>query len=219
VSVPIWTGRYYQVWQRPVYTGTIAEHLSLGSRLQPAAVAPCNGILRVARVAAADHGQVAAVERPPAIVIEANGSVGLPSSFGAYGESSQALYLTEPYTATASFAAPAAATYGVWVGGSFKSGVAIDIDGHRVGSARDSLNWPDTFTYLGADRVGPGRHTLRFTYDGPSWRPGSGGIPPFGVGPIVLSSATQDSPITYVRPANARSLCGKSLDWVEALRG
>jgi hypothetical protein len=219
VYVPIWTGRYYQVWQRPAYTGTIAEHLPLGSRLQPAAIPACSSILRVARLAAAEHGQVAAVERPPAIVIEANGSVGLPSSFGAYGESPQALYLTEPYSVTSRFGVPAPATYGVWVGGSFKSGVAIDIDGHRVGSARDSLNWPDTFTYLGAARVGRGRHTLRFTYDGPSWRPGSGGIPPFGVGPIVLSPATQDSSITYVAPARARSLCGKSLDWVEALRG
>jgi hypothetical protein len=207
------------VWQRPAYTGTIAEHLPLGSRLQPAAIPACSSILRVARLAAADHGQVAAVERPPAIVIEANGSVGLPSSFGAYGESPQALYLTEPYSVTSSFGVPAAATYGVWLGGSFKSGVAIDIDGHRAGSARNLLNWPDTFTYLGAARVGRGRHTIRFTYDGPSWRPGSGGIPPFGVGPIVLSPATQDSSITYVAPARARSLCGKSLDWVEALRG
>ena len=54
----------------------------------------------VARLAAADHGQLAAVERPRAIVIEANGSVGPPSSLGAYGESPQALYLTEAYSVT-----------------------------------------------------------------------------------------------------------------------
>ena len=219
VYVPVWTGRYYQVWQRPAYSGTIAEHLSLGTRLQPAAIPPCSRILGVARLAAADHGQLAAVERPRAIVIEANGSVGPPSSLGAYGESPQALYLTEAYSVTSSFAAPAAATYGVWIGGSFRSTVAVDVDGHRVGTSRDSLNWPDTFTYLGASRVRAGRHTLRFSYEGPNWQPGSGGTPPFGVGPIVLSPATQDGAITYVRPANARSLCGKSLDWVEALRG
>ena len=54
---------------------------------------------------------------------------------------------------------------------------------------------------------------------GPPVRPGSGGIPPFGVGPIVLSPETEDAPVTYVAPANAATLCGKSLDWVEALRG
>jgi len=39
------------------------------------------------------------------------------------------------------------------------------------------------------------------------------------VGPIVLSSATSASPVTYVRPADARWLCGRNLDWIEALRG
>ena len=144
---------------------------------------------------------------------------GPPLSFGAYGEDAKALYLTKPYSASADFAAHTAAIYGVWVGGSFKAGVEVWVDGLRVGGRRDQLNWPDTFSALGSVRLGPGRHTLRFRYSGPDLRPGSGGTPPFGVGPLALSSATGDSPITYVRPADARSLCGKSLDWVEALRG
>ena len=32
-----------------------------------------------------------------------------------------------------------------------------------------------------------------------------------------LSRTTADSPVTVVRPSQARSLCGQSLDWVEAL--
>jgi hypothetical protein len=206
------------VWQRPAYSGTIIDHLSLGSRVQPAAVPSCNRVLAIAQVAAAHHGQLAAVERSPAIVIEPNGRVGLPSSFGVYGESPEVLYLTSPYSFSSRFASRAG-IYGVWVGGSFKSAVGIAVDGRRVGSARDSLNWPDTFTYVGSVRLGPGRHTLRFRYAGPGLQPGSGGTPPFGVGPIVLSPATEDSSISYVTPADARSLCGKSLDWIEALRG
>jgi hypothetical protein len=129
------------------------------------------------------------------------------------------LYLTAPYTLTSSVVVPVSASYGVWVGGSIRSRVRVDVDGRRVGSARNSLSWPGTFTYLGAVHLTPGRHALRFHYDGPGLRPGSGGIPPFGVGPIVLSAGTPDSRVTYVRPAAARSLCGRSLDWVEALRG
>ncbi|HUK97475.1 MAG TPA: hypothetical protein VLV46_07445 [Gaiellaceae bacterium] len=219
VYVPVWTGRYYQVWQRPAYTGSILAHLPLGSRVQPAAVPPCSRVLALARLAAADHGELAAVERSPAVVIAATGRLGLPSSFGAYGESPDVLYLTNPYSFTTTFDAPAAARYGVWVGGSFKAGVAVDVDGRRVGGARDSLNWPDTFTSLGSVQLTPGRHTLGFNYSGAGLRPGSGGTPPFGTGPIVLSPATQDGAITYVQPADARTLCGKTLDWVEALRG
>ena len=52
-------------------------------------------------------------------------------------------------------------------------------------------------------------------YDTGGLRPGSGGQP-FGLGPLVLSMATADLPVTYVRPTDARSLCGKRLDWIEA---
>jgi hypothetical protein len=81
------------------------------------------------------------------------------------------------------------------------------------------LNWPGTFASLGAIRLGRGSHLLRFRYSGPSLRPGSGGTPPFGVGPIGISSSTGDTPVRFVRPERARTLCGKSLDWIEALRG
>ncbi len=217
--VPVWSGRYYQVWQRPSGPSSIIEHLSLGSRLQPAAVPPCSEVLRLARLAAAGNGLVAAVERAPAIVIEPDGSPGPPLSFGAYGEDANAVYLTKPYSVDTGFTTPKAASYGVWIGGSFKAGVQVSVDGRRVGGLRDQLNWPGTFASLGSVLLRPGRHTLRFRYGGPDLRPGSGGTPPFGVGPLALSSATDDSPITYVRPVNARTLCGKSLDWIEALRG
>ncbi|HEY7396865.1 MAG TPA: hypothetical protein VH538_01070, partial [Gaiellaceae bacterium] len=212
--VPVWKGRYYEVWQRPAYSRSILAHLSLGSRLQPAAVPSCRSVLALARAAAAHGGQLATVERPPAVVIEPGGAVGLPSSFGVYGESPDVVYLTAPYSATSSFATPAGATYGVWLGGSFRSTASIAVDGRPVGSARQSLGWPDTFTRIGSVRLAPGSHTLVFRYAGPSWRPGSGGIPPFGAGPIVLSPDTEDAPVTYVAPANAATLCGKSLDWV-----
>ena len=178
----------------------IIQHLSLGSRLQPAAVPRCSDVLRLARLAAAQDGTLAAVERPAAIVIEPDGSAGPPSSFGAYGEDPKALYLTKPYSLSTGFSVSKTATYGVWVGGSFKAGIKIFVDGRRIGSARDQLNWPDTFTGLGTVRLVPGRHTLLFRYSGPDLRPGSGGVPPFGVGPIALSAATDDTPVTYSGP-------------------
>ncbi len=217
--VPVWSGHYYQVWQRPSGTNSIIEHLSLGSRVQPAAVPPCSEVMLLARLAAAQNGVVAAVVRAPAIVIEPDGSPESTLSFGAYGEDPKAVYLTKPYSVTAGFTTATAGSYGIWIGGSFKDGVEVSVDGRRVGALHDQLNWPGTFTSLGSARLEPGRHTLRFRYGGPDLRPGSGGIPPFGVGPVALSSTTDDTPITYVRPANARTLCGKSLDWIEALRG
>ena len=34
---------------------------------------------------------------------------------------------------------------------------------------------------------------------------------------LVLSTTTAELPVAYVKPGNARSLCGKRLDWVEAV--
>jgi hypothetical protein len=33
----------------------------------------------------------------------------------------------------------------------------------------------------------------------------------------VVSRTTSDPPVITVKPANARSLCGKRLDWIEAV--
>jgi hypothetical protein len=218
VYQPVWRGHYYEAWQRPSGPNPILEHLPLGSRFQPAAVPPCSDILRLARLAAANGGILAAVTRPPAIVIEPSGSIGAPTSFGAYGEDPGTVYLTKAQAFALPFAIRSSGTYGIWVGGSFRSGLVGWVDGRRVGSDRDELSWPGNFLHLGDARLRVGPHTLRLRYTGPDLLPGSAGAPGFGIGPFGVAKGTEDRPVTYVQPVDARSLCGKSLDWVEALR-
>jgi hypothetical protein len=213
-----WTGRYYQVWQRPAGPSPILEHLSLGSRYQPAAVPLCRDVLRLARQAAARSGLLATVVRPPAIVIQPSGLVAAPTSFGSYGEAADTLYLTKKTSLDLPFAADSAGIYGLWIGGSFRSRLRGSIDAKQVGAAHDQLEWPGNFVRLGDARLPAGTHVLRLTYTGPDLSPGSAGAPAFGVGPFVLAKRTDDRQVTYVEPSDARSLCGRSLDWVEALR-
>lgn len=214
----VWSGRYYDVWQRSDQPRPILEHLSLGSRLQPAAIPHCDDVLRLARLAEADNGQLATVERPPAIIIEPDGTVGAPTSFTRNGEDPQALYLYGAATLALPFTVPDSATYGVWVGGSFRSKLVASIDGRPVGSGRDQLNWPSNFTSMGEAQLRAGPHVLGIRYTGPDLWPGSAGLPPFGLGPFAVARGTEDRPVTYVRPSQARSLCGKSLDWIEAVK-
>lgn len=215
----VWSGSDYQVWQRSGAAGTILEHLSLGTRLQPAAIPPCSEVLRLARLAEASGGVLAAVERPPAVVIEGDGTIGVPTSFGRYGQYPGALRPNAATSVDAAFSVPSAGVYGIWVGGSFRARVGIAVDGHPAGSARDVLQWPANFVQIGKVRLTPGRHTFRLAYGGSDLRPGSAGLPPFGLGPFAVAEGTQDRSVTYLEPADARSLCGKSLDWIETLRG
>ncbi|HEY7602687.1 MAG TPA: hypothetical protein VH760_00400, partial [Gaiellaceae bacterium] len=73
------------------------------------------------------------------------------------------------------------------------------------------------YTPLAAVRLLKGPHSVVLRYGGDDLRPGSGGVA-FAMGPLVLSRTTQELPVTYVAPADAQSLCGKNLDWVEAIR-
>jgi len=214
-----WSGRYYEVWQRPEGPSPILEHFSLGSRLQPAALPACGEVIRLAQLAAANNGLLAAVERPPAIVIEADGTLGVPTSFSSYGEDPKVLYATKPISIEASFTAPASGRYGIWVGGLWRARLEAWVDGKWIGSARDVLAWPSNFVELGRVRLGPGAHLLRIRYSGPDLHPGSAGTPGFGLGPFAVGEGTGNRRVTYVQPSNSRSLCGRPLDWIEALRG
>jgi hypothetical protein len=117
-----------------------------------------------------------------------------------------------------SFSTTIAGGYGVWVGGTFRAQTDVSLDGALIGGARSQTNWPNTYVELGRAVLQKGRHSLELVYRGPDLRPGSGGVPEFGLGPIAIGIGTAERPVTYVGAANARSLCGRRLDWVEALR-
>lgn len=188
------TARYYEVWQRgPLAATHILEHVSLGEGVQPAAKVGCRTLLRLARLARG--GRLAAVFRPPAVVVELPG----PTSFDK------------------DVAVPTSGVYDVWVGGSFRRRIEAFVDGRQVGAARDQLNVGGQYTPIARVALPAGTHRVTLRHSSADLRPGSGG-PAFPFGPLVLSRATADRPVAYINPRNARRLCGKSLDWVEAVR-
>ncbi|MEI7760094.1 MAG: hypothetical protein WCJ67_04910 [Thermoleophilia bacterium] len=215
------SGKEYQVWQRPDRPSRILEHLSIGSRLQPAGVAECSEILRLGRLAATNNGVLAAVRRPPTIIIQGDGTVGVPALSEAYGQPLGALYPEGPTSIETGFTAPASGQYSVWVAGTARTRIDVSIDGRKLASTQNVLQWPAIFVPMGTSRLARGQHIFRLGYGGTSrLRPGTGRSAfDRGLGPYAISRGTQDRPVTLVDPANARSLCGQTLDWVEALRG
>jgi hypothetical protein len=213
---PVAAGRHYQVWQRPV-SGfrTIVDHLSLGDRFHAAAVPKCADVLRLAQEAG-PSGRVAAVVRPPNIAVDLSGSP--PGREGGYGETAGLEYPSGKQSWTVQLRAPATGIYRIGIDGSFRSRLDLLVDGHEVAGDRNVQNWPSNYEPLATVRLQKGVHQVEFRYDGPDANPGSAGIGYFGLGPVIIGRTGPDLPVTYVKPANARSLCGKSLDWVEAVR-
>jgi hypothetical protein len=193
----VWSGRYYEVWQRPAAGGpTILEHLSLGNATQAAAVPRCSDVLRLARKARAPAGYLAAATRPEAIPVLT------PSLTG---------------TASARVSVPASGRYTAWLAGDWFGKSTVKVDGHEVGAKRAELNWPGLYTDLGSVELAAGEHAIDLTYDTGGLHPGSGG-PPFSFGPLTLSGENAREPVETLSPSDARALCGKRLDWIEAVR-
>ncbi|MEA2211138.1 MAG: hypothetical protein QOF83_1086 [Solirubrobacteraceae bacterium] len=214
----VWSGRYYDVWQRAVApSSTVLEHVPLGTDLQPAAVPACRDVLRLGGVAAASDGRLATVIRPAVAVVNLASAV-LPASWQPVSGDPGAVYPARTGVAESGMSVPVSGRYGFWMAGSFRGRVELWVDGRRLATAQDHLNHPGVDTPLGDADLATGVHDVQLRYSAADLRPGSGG-PPFALGPLVMSRFTAELPVSYVQPANARSLCGKSLDWLEAVRG
>ncbi len=205
------SGESYQVWQRRPDAQAPLEHLSLGSAMAPAAKPRCSAVQAMARLHGVARMAYVARRNPLVMGLDRNG---LPAGWEPAGGGSvlpgASGVVTVPVTM------PRAGRYAVWVGGSFRGRMSASVDGEDVGSADDQLNNTGQYTELGARRLTPGRHRVTLSYSSGGWDPGAGG-PPFPVGPLVVAPARTAAAVSHVRPAKARSLCGRNLDWVEAL--
>jgi hypothetical protein len=187
-----WKGRWYEVWQRLRRTeGPVLEHIPLGSDTDPAAIPDCGEVDRLA-MRAGSTGGVRAVVRPAAVVV--------PLSV----------------TGAQTIEVPAAGRYGVWLAGSVRNRLQIAVDGRALPALRHHLDHAGYYVPLGEIDLGRGAHEVVVEYERGGLRPGSGGVE-FPFGPLVLSTTTADAPMTTVSPAQARALCGKRLDWIEAV--
>jgi len=106
----------------------------------------------------------------------------------------------------------------VWLGGSFAGRFRLSVDGRARGSARHRLEHPGQYVPLAELRLERGRHSVELVYDGASiFHPGSAAQLAYPAGPLVLSTTTAELPVRYAKPSAARSLCGRRLDWLEAV--
>jgi hypothetical protein len=203
--------RWYEVWMRDDSAPRVLEHLPLGNELSPGAVPSCAAVLRLAslpgvrRLVAVPRDRVAvlslsALERPASWT---TGNVAGSIDPGGSGSVSTSFRATP-------------GRYDVWLEGSFLGRFSVAVDGRPVGSARHELEWSGQLVDLGTVRLVDGAHRIELRYAYGGWRPGTHGLAPFPAGPLVIAP-TAAARLVDVAPARAKSLCGRRLDWVEAV--
>lgn len=199
----VYTGTWYQVWQRPpgALRRPVIDSLPLGNQYQPAGIPPCGEVFRLAREAG-PRGMLAATARalPTALAVPSP----LPAG-----------------TTIHRFQISAPGEYVIWLGGTVVGHLVTAVDGKQIGSTHEVISEPGGYIPLGRLRLSRGAHTLVLSYSGASLAPASAGPsaadPPFLDGPLEISPPAGKLPVTYVAPGDYRRLCGRPWDWVEAL--
>jgi len=215
VFQPVAAGRYYEVWQRPSRVRGISEHLSLGDRFHAAAVPKCSDVLRLAKKTGIG-GQLAVVYRQPNVAVNLDGSS--PGAAGSFGETAGLVYPSGDKKYPVDVTVPTDGLYEVGIDGSFSSKLELYVGEKRVASVRHQLNWPSEYTSLAVVPLHKGSNRLTVRYTGPDIHPGSAGPGTgFGLGPLIVGRGDPATQVTYVPAKKARTLCGKSLDWIEAV--
>lgn len=210
-------GDYYDVWQRPpqLPATAIVRHLPLGDFEDPGAEPACSEVLDLAALAG-PGGSVAAAERAPTEVFSLAGSTH-PPDWAPTEAGGPDLVPRGPGTAGLRIDVPAAGPYDLYLQGSTRNRLALLVDGDEVGAVRDQLNGAKQFLSFGRIPLESGPHEIELVLDDQTLAPGSGG-PPEPIGPLVLSpAANENPPLRELPAARAEELCGKRLDWVEAL--
>ena len=188
------SGRWYDVWQRDGAASQVLEHLPLGDGATTRRRA---GLLR-GRSAGPCCG------------------TGRPAGRGRAARDGRRAHERRAEDVTVDV--PLGGGYGIWMDGSIRNRLKTAVDGVPLSDVRHHLDYPGQYTLLGMAELAAGEHVVELQHSAGGLLPGSG-VEESPRGPLVLSLGTPDAPVTIVPVADARRLCGKRFDWIEALSG
>ena len=211
-----WAGSSYELWQRPVGARSAIEHLPLGNGDDPGGTPRCADVRRLAREAG-PSGRLATVPRERPAVVNL-GSAGAPAEW-TRGSDGREIFAAGPGTVERMVLVRADGPVKLWLEGSARGRVTVAVDGHAVGSARHQLTWAGGFIPLGSMSLTSGTHRVTLRYADRGLQPGNLGqeLNPFAFGPLVLARESADVPVATLTSAHWHCLCGRHLDWIEAL--
>ncbi len=205
-------GLFYDVWAPDPAAPAIIQHWPLGDHTDAAAIAPCS-VVREAIAKAGPAGRVAVARRTALVTVPFDAGT-LPAGW-ASGSQPGSVSVAATGSITVPFTVAAEGQYLATLGGSLWGGVKVTVDGRDWHSDQGRLNWTPYSNPTPSIDLTTGPHSMTVEYSG-GWRPGMG-YSPSEIGPVQLSLAGADVPVTYVPAAQALSLCGQRLDWVEAI--
>jgi hypothetical protein len=209
-------GRFYEVWRRSA-TPQVLEDVPLGGPLDPAAVPRCGAVTALARRATREHARLAyAIGEPLSVLVPT--AAQRPPNWGLVGGEPYGLiprHETGAVVGTVDVAS--SGRYQAWLQGSFTRRIEVWIDGRKAGSQSYEMGPSGQGAVVGDVNLSAGAHQISIVVPADSAAAGEN-LFDQTIGPLVLTPSSAVEPVGEVAPANARSLCGQALDWIEIVR-
>lgn len=209
---PLFSGRFFEAWERDPSVPEPLAHQPLSDGLAPAGVPRCGAVRALAGRPGA--GALVAVPRGDAVFAEMS-LADTPPDWREQGDVRPA----SDGTASLPVEVPMAGKWRVWVGGAALGRLSVTVDGKRAGELRHQLDASIGWLRFGEVELGAGGHVVRLAHARSVVQAGRGGdevqLP---LGPVALTPR-DPAPLERVPVANARRLCdGRAYDWIEAVR-
>ncbi|MDO9354367.1 MAG: hypothetical protein Q7T55_11770, partial [Solirubrobacteraceae bacterium] len=231
----VWQGEFYEVYRRSG-VGTLVRHVPLGDSrampycgnsqnagplalcpLQPVATPTCNVVQRIGREAAAAGASLVAAVRAPSVMLRGD-EVRWPGDW-LHDPASRVLTPMSPGVAVSEVNIPTGGRYSLWLGGIFARGFEVRVDGRKIGAVRQELGGLGGGVRIGDLDIEPGVHTFEIEYPEAGLHPGDADaghltlLRWFGLSPVG-----NEADLVSIPASGARTLCGKSLDWIDIVR-
>ena len=214
----VYRGRYYDVWRRTPGP-RVLRHVPLTiASADPSPPPSCHTIMATAALAQSDHARLAYVTRPslPALVPTKAGHPPYwpPTTITASGPPDYVAVGQAAGLVTGTVRVAASGRYQVWLGGSFSRRVTVSVGGQLVGSLRHEISNSGQYLHVGTVNLTAGPQPVSAYRPQSTLAPGNvlGGDM---LGPLVLVPEGFRPQVQEITPVQARSLCGKPLEWLE----
>ena len=222
----VFQDRYYDVWRR-TRAPAVMSHVSLTSATARVRPLSCASIVALGRRAAREHARIAYVEaphRPSLDPVKASHPPQWVSSTENGEGDPRLLHLTQGAGSVLGHVhVRRTGRYAVWVEGSISEPIAVWIGRRYVGSISYQLAPPGQAFDVGTAWLRAGQQPValyravrrRLPGDVFPGYAGSGEL----LGPVTLVPTDNGSTVQHVAPPRTGTLCGRSLEWVEIVRG
>jgi hypothetical protein len=213
---PVYENAWYVVWKKTPGTRVVA-HLPLQARDSRSLSPPdCAAVTRLARRARSRHGALLVSVRPQVALYDP--TIEGPKQDYLWQLAQDAanpgvLRLVDPGEVHGTFDVTRAGHYRLWLRGSLGRTIQVWVDGRRVGNAQ-GRNTNMQYLRAGFVTLTPGRHSARLVRGKGSLAPGDGA--PSFMGPLAVERIGE-SRVVRVDLTHPRTLCSRSLDWIEVV--